>query len=55
MKKLQGYGMMRLWDHVVLDVWYSSTRFRGHNHINSPFKILRCFHRILRGWEFMAL
>jgi len=51
---LWGYGMMKLWD-VVLDVWYKSTRFRDHNLINSPFKILRCFHRIPRGWKFMAL
>jgi len=45
---LWGYGMMRLSDHIVLDVWYSSTRFRGHNLINSSIKILRCFHRIFR-------
>jgi len=28
---LWGCGMMRLSDHMVLDVWYSSTKFRGHN------------------------
>jgi len=38
---------MGLWDDEVVGS-YGSGRFRGHNLINSPIKILRCFHRILR-------
>jgi len=46
---------MGLWDDEVVGSCgsgYSSTRFRGHNFINSPFKILRCFHRIPRDWVY---
>jgi len=46
---------MRLWDDKIVGsgCMILCTRFRGHNLINSPIKILRCFYWIPRGWEFM--
>jgi len=55
MKRLRDYGVIGWWGCGITWFWTYDTQVRGHNLIKSPFKILHCFHRIPRGWEFMAL
>jgi len=52
----RGYGVMGWWGYGIMWFWMYDIQVQGSESlINSPIKILRCFHQIPRGWEFMAL